>query len=206
MSSSRQRKPDLYVSVDVEATGPVPGLFSMSELGAAALNQRRETFYTMLKPLPGAGFDPRAIAIAGPSLEQLERDGRDAHDAIVEFADWIAGLKEPGRRTVMASFGTFDWMWVSWYLHRFVHSNPFGPNGLDIKSFAAGLLGRHYTHAAKRHLPREILGTDQHTHNALDDAMEQGKQLERLLAMAGLSISRMAGHRTQLRPRPSLRL
>jgi len=52
--------------------------------------------------------------------------------------------------------------------HRFVHRSPFGPNGLDIKSFAAGLLGRHYTRAAKRHLPREILGTGLHTHNALD--------------------------------------
>ena len=123
----------------------MPGLFSMSELGAVVLNQRRDTFYVRLKPLPGAGFDPRAVAVAGPGPEQLERDGRDAREATVEFADWIARQKEPGRRTVMASFGTFDWMWVSWYLHRFVQSNPFGPNGLDIKSFAAGLQGRHYT-------------------------------------------------------------
>ena len=165
----------------------------MSELGAVVLNQRRDTFYVRLKPLPGAGFDPRAVAVTGPGPEQLEWDGRDAREAIVEFADWIARQKEPGRRTVMASFGTFDWMWVSWYLHRFVQSNPFGPNGLDIKSFDAGLLGRHYTRAAKRHLPRAILGTGVHTHNALDDAMEQGEQLERLLAMAGLSTNRLAG-------------
>src|SRR5262245_46822430 len=146
---NQSSRPDLYVSVDVEATGPVPGLFSMSELGAVVLNQRRDTFYVRLKPLPGAGFDPRAVAVAGPGPEQLERDGRDAREAMVEFAEWIARQKETGRRTVMASFGTFDWMWVSWYMHHFVRSNPFGSNGLDIKSFAAGLLGRHYTRAAK---------------------------------------------------------
>lgn len=53
---------EMYVSVDIEASGPVPCLYSMLALGACVVGDTTKTFYRELKPLHD-DFIPEAIAV-----------------------------------------------------------------------------------------------------------------------------------------------
>ena len=62
---ARSQPEERYISVDVEADGPVPGLHSMLSLGAAAYNawgQRVGKFSANLETLPDATTDDRTMA------------------------------------------------------------------------------------------------------------------------------------------------
>jgi hypothetical protein len=58
------RHTEIYVSVDVEADGPIPGPYSMLSVGAAAFNPDKtlvSTFEANLETLPGASQDPETL-------------------------------------------------------------------------------------------------------------------------------------------------
>ena len=63
-------RPVIYLSIDVEASGPFPGLFSLASVGAAPVRRvdglwqvdRAQTFYVELKPLEGVGEIPEKSA------------------------------------------------------------------------------------------------------------------------------------------------
>lgn len=61
---------EVYISVDVEASGPVPATNSMLSLGAVAVDDPRQTFYIELKPVNG-NFVPDAMKIVGRSLRDF---------------------------------------------------------------------------------------------------------------------------------------
>ena len=51
---------EVYISVDVEAAGPLPPTYSMLSLGAVAVDDPKATFYVELRPVNdnfGAGSD-----------------------------------------------------------------------------------------------------------------------------------------------------
>src|SRR3569623_1551097 len=61
MNATRQ---EVYVSVDIEADGPIPGPHSMLSLASAAFLPDKtlvSTFSVNLETLPGAGADPRTM-------------------------------------------------------------------------------------------------------------------------------------------------
>ena len=65
-----------YISVDIEADGPVPGLHSMLSLGAAAYNawgQRVGKFSANLDALPDATTDDRTMAWWQTQFEAWKR-------------------------------------------------------------------------------------------------------------------------------------
>ena len=62
--------PELYVAVDVEADGPIPGPYSMISLGMAVAGRPDLTFYTELRPISDA-FVPQALAISGLDRDRL---------------------------------------------------------------------------------------------------------------------------------------
>ena len=63
--------PTLYISLDVEASGPVPGMFSLLAIGACAvvddgtearlLEGAGNEFKVLLKPLANTKSDPEAL-------------------------------------------------------------------------------------------------------------------------------------------------
>ena len=63
-----EKLPELYVAVDVEADGPIPGPYSMLSLGMALVGESETRFYTELKPISDE-FVPKALEVAG-----LDRD------------------------------------------------------------------------------------------------------------------------------------
>ena len=76
----------------------------------------------------------------------------------------------------------FDFMFVHWYLHRFVGRSPFSHAALDVKTLAMAVLGSKFHEASKRAFPRRWFDPLPHTHVALDDAIEQGAMFCNILA------------------------
>jgi len=66
---------DLYISIDVETAGPIPGEFSMLSLGACVVGDEVLRFYAELH-LINSNAIPKALEISGFTLEQMSRRAR----------------------------------------------------------------------------------------------------------------------------------
>jgi ribonuclease T len=69
---------------------------------------------------------------------------------------------------------------VNYYFQQYLGENPFGFGGVDIKSYYMGLSGCTWDDARSSRIPSAIKGSSRHTHNALDDAIEQGEMFRRM--------------------------
>lgn len=173
---------EVYISVDVEAAGPVPGLYSMLALGACVVHRPDEAFYAELRPITDA-FVPEALRVGGLSMERLREEGRDPAEVMAAFGRWVRERATGGRRPVFVGFNSsFDWAFVNWYFQRFVGENPFGIGGIDIKAYYMGLVGCTWGHTSSSRLPLHFKSALPHTHNALDDARAQAETFVKLLA------------------------
>ena len=170
---------EVYFSVDIEASGPIPGVYSILSIGAVVVNSIDKTFYVELKPL-NSNFVQRALDVCGLSMERLERTGKDPEEAMNSFSKWVRS-NSVGAVPVFVSFGTFDWMFTKWYLERYGYGNLFGVNGIDIKSYAMGMFNTTWSGTTKTRLPADLLPKGKHTHNALDDAKEQAELFANML-------------------------
>ena len=178
---------EVYVSTDVEADGPIPGPHSMLSFGSAAYLADKTlvgTFEANLELLPGAGGDPKTMEWwrSQPEAWAAARgDLRDPAEAMPAYVAWLKGL--PGRPVFVAYPAAYDFLFVYWYLIRFAGESPFSHSALDIKTLAMALLGGGYRDATKRNMPRRWFDPQsRHTHQALDDAIEQGALFCNMLA------------------------
>lgn len=181
MPDKKRARHETYISVDIEASGPVPGEYSMLSLGACVVGRREQSFYAELKPIT-RNLDPEALAVAGLDPEQLEREGTEPATAMREFAAWLEQVTPPDNTPVFAAYPlAFDWMFVAYYFHRFLGRNPFGYSGFDINSFYMGLTGEGW-----RGTPvKQMLNFEMDlTHNAREDAVAQAELTERLFDYA----------------------
>jgi DNA polymerase III epsilon subunit-like protein len=187
---------DVYVSVDVEADGPIPLVHSVSALGASVAgtfdgqtftrtDPTERTFYAERVPVSDE-FDPRAAAVAGLDRERLRREGESPEVAMRRFVTWLGEAAGDGRPVFVAYPASFDWTWVSIYLRRFAGENPFGFSGvLDMKTMYATKARVRLAKAVKRQMPAALLSNRPHTHNALDDAVEQADLFANLFEWDG---------------------
>ncbi|MBM3254473.1 MAG: 3'-5' exonuclease [Candidatus Omnitrophica bacterium] len=175
-------KPELYISVDVETSGPIPGEFSLLSLGACVVGQPSKTFYAELKPL-NDNFDKKALEVSDLSMEELRIKGEKPAEAFARFEKWIKEVSGENRPIFVAFNATFDWMFTHWYFIRFLGHDPFGISGLDIKAYFMGkhkaLWGETVKKKVRLHYPPKTA----HTHNALDDAIEQAEIFEKMLKL-----------------------
>ena len=178
---------ELYISVDVEPDGHVPGINSLVSLGAcaaavrdddgavAALDRDDEAnhFYAVLAPI-SAAYIEQALRVTGLDRATHERDGRPPAQALPEFAAWIDGLAaEHDALPVLAAYPLgLVWSFTQHYLHAYAGRSPFGQSAhYDMKSAYAALAGSAVRDAIKRRMPSALLGPrDSKTHHALDDA------------------------------------
>jgi len=167
-----------YISTDIETDGPIAGVHSMLSIGSAAFSPNGEllgTFSANLETLRGAIADPRTTEwwkTQPDAWAACRKDAAAPEVAMVRYVDWIKGL--PGRPVFVAYPTAFDFPFVYWYLMKFAGTNPFGYSAIDIKTYAMALLRRPYRLCGKQSLPTEWIGPVPHTHQALDDALEQG--------------------------------
>jgi hypothetical protein len=179
-------QPEIYVSTDIEADGPIPGPHSMLSFASAAFTaggKQVGTFSANLTTLPGAAGDEKTMAWWQTQPEAwaaCRKDPRDPAAVMPVYVDWLKAL--PGKPVFVAYPAGFDFLFVYWYLIRFAGESPFSHSALDIKTFAMVLLGKEYREATKRNMPRDWFGDVPHTHIALDDAIGQGVLFCNMLA------------------------
>jgi len=178
--------PEIYVSTDVEADGPIPGPHSMLSLASAAYTADKRllgTFSVNLETLPGATPNPDTMAwwaTQKDAWEACRKDPERPEDALPRYRDWVKAL--PGRPVFVAYPAGFDFTFVYWYLMRFAGESPFSFSALDVKTYAMALLGVEYRSAVKGKMPKHWRDPLPHTHVALDDAIEQGALFCNMLA------------------------
>ncbi len=190
------RKPEIYISIDVEADGRVPGLSSMLSFGAAAFSLDKEllgTFSRNLRQIEGAAAEPDSMAFWAENPQAWEaarRDPDNAETAMPAFVAWVAEVGQGYRPPVCVGMpAVYDFKWIDYYCVRFAGTNPFGFNRcLDAKSYAAAYLGGDLRRASRRNFPKAWYDEGlPHTHVALDDAVEQGALVMNMMrAVRGL--------------------
>ena len=176
-------KPEIYFSVDIESSGPIPGKYSMLSLGACVVGNPEEKFYAELKPI-SKEFIPDALKISGFDLDRLEQTGEPSAGAMKAFKKWVETAAADHKPVFVGFNACFDWQFVNWYLESFADGNPFGFAGIDIKSYFMGFSGCRWSETTSSQLPPEFRPDTAQTHNALDDAQAQASIFEKLLRAA----------------------
>ena len=165
-----------YFSVDIEAAGPAPP-YSMLSIGAVYTGTPPAEFYSELKPI-SEEFDPKALEANGFDLSKLKVTGQEPEAAMRSFSEWVKEISY-GKRPVFVSYGTFDWMFVQFYLSKYTGEILFGPNGLDLKSFSMGVLHLQTWRETTEQKVMDLIGLKRDPssveHNALDDARKQAR-------------------------------
>jgi DNA polymerase III epsilon subunit-like protein len=192
----------VFFSVDVEASGPVPGLYNLVSIGAVPIRRlggswrpADDRFYIELRPVCD-GFDPEAMAVHGIPRAHLEQAGAPAEEALRALSSFVARHRGAEETAVFAGHNAvFDWAFISWYYVRFGIDNPFGYKALEIKSLAMGRLGIGWLATSKENLKTLLPGLpDQdaaQVHRADYDALYQAWILCGLLNLGG--VRRRAG-------------
>jgi DNA polymerase III alpha subunit (gram-positive type) len=181
----------IYVSVDCEASGPVPPLYNLLSIGATIVRPEGgrhvvgPSLYLELAPI-FPGFDRRAMEVCGLDAERLKREGlppKVAVERLAAFAkEHAAATRE--RPCFVGHNAVFDWSYVAYYYAHFGMDNPFGYKGLDTKSLAMGVLGIPWNDTSKENLERLLALPPQDPsliHRADYDAAYQALILIRLL-------------------------
>jgi len=176
---------EVFISVDIEASGPVPATYSMLALGACVVGNDAERFYAELRPINDASV-PGAMAVVGKTLDEFRRAGREPAEAMSEFGAWVRRVVDGAKAVFVGFNAAFDWSFVNWYFDTCHVENPFGVGGLDIKSFYMGMSGCAWDETRSSRLPVKYRSGGAHTHNALSDAIEQAGIFEKLGKDAGV--------------------
>jgi hypothetical protein len=188
---------DVYFSADVEADGPIPGRYSMLSFGLAVAGSldgdtftrcdpTAVTFYAELRPVADEWLAD-AVAVAGLDRDRLLSEGEDPAFAMTRAAEWVRD-RAGSRRPVLAAYpASFDWGFLYWYFVNFAEGgSPFGFSSvLDMKTMYAVKARVPYELANKPNMPKALLSSRPHTHNALDDAIEQADLLANLFEWDG---------------------
>jgi DNA polymerase III epsilon subunit-like protein len=180
-----------WFCIDIEANGPVPGLYDMVSLGATvvftgtdAALELGEDFYMELKPV-APRFDARAAAIHGLDQADLSINGLSRADAASRLSDWVGAQTRAGTEPVFVGHNApFDWSHVAYLYAELERPNPFGYKALDTKAFSAGVLNLHWLDTGKEVLfDRLSLPPEDHgqKHRADYDARVQAELLRALL-------------------------
>jgi hypothetical protein len=178
-------KNETYISIDVEADGPIPGRNNMLSFGAAAFTlgstQPIATFEANLELIPEAKPSPSTMAWWATQPEAWEACRKNLQaptKAMADFIRWVRKL--PGRPVIVGYPVTYDFMFVYWYTMAFGgipdgERCPYGFGGLDIKTLAWARLGGNFTASTKKNMPKKwFRGSPKHDHVALTDAIGQG--------------------------------
>jgi hypothetical protein len=183
IANERAPTQELYVSLDVEADGPCPGLFSMLSFGMAAFTIDKELVGTLsrnLEQLPDAQTDERTMTWwATPDNQGAYAKSREnlvsPASAMYDCRAWLAEMRRFGKPIICGAPSGFDFTFLYYYFQRELGETPVGFASLDLRSYAAAVLKKQYRHVGKRQYPADWIDEGlPHTHVALDDAIEQG--------------------------------
>lgn len=183
--------PITYMCVDIEASGPVPGLFNMVSLGIVPvrMGEDRKWFvdtlelYQEYQPV-FPGWDAVAEKIHGISRKHCEEKGMEIKPAMEQLKEFAKGNSKKTRCVFVGHNAPFDWSFVAYYYAYVGMENPFGYNALDTKALAMGKLDLGWLETSKENLQTKLslpVHDEKQVHNALYDARYQAHILAELL-------------------------
>ena len=185
-------KADLFISVDVETDGPIPGAYSLLSFAMVVVGsfdgeiferaKGQASFYRELRPISDQ-FQIEALEVNGLDRARLLDEGVDPRTAMNEAYSWVEEHSAGFQAVFVGYPAVFDWSWMYWYFMRYGdRGSPFGFSScLDLKSMLATKAKLPLSLTKRSLLPKELISELPHTHHALDDAIEQGEFLVRLL-------------------------
>jgi hypothetical protein len=188
---------DAYFSADVETDGPIPGPYSI--LSFALVYAGRfdgvhferpqnlgQTFYREMKPISDS-FENEALLVNGLDREELVKTGQAPSRAMTDASDWVRNIAGSDKPVLVAYPLSFDWSWLYWYFVRFSKSgSPFGYSRcFDIKTAVAIKAHLPIANAGRVQLPEWLKSGRKHSHNALDDAIEQAEIFAKVFELGG---------------------
>lgn len=182
-----ERKVDAYFSADVETDGPIPGPFSILSFAivyAGSFDGTRfvrprdyeRTLYKELKPISET-YEPEALHVNGLDRGRLCLEGEAPEVAMTAACHWIKNIAGSARPVLVAYPLSFDWTWLYWYFIRFsAGGSPFDYSRcFDIKTAFAVKAAIPISEAGRSRIYSSLRSKHIHTHNALDDAIEQAE-------------------------------
>lgn len=178
---------DAYFSADVETDGPIPGPFSIlsfSLVYAGSFDgkhfERPESYeraiYKELKPISET-FEVEALRINGLDRSRLCAEGENPESAMTNASRWVRKISGSAQPVLVAYPLSFDWTWLYWYFVRFsADGSPFDYSRCyDIKTALAVKAAIPISESGRSRLHPVLNSKHEHTHNALDDAIEQAE-------------------------------
>jgi hypothetical protein len=194
-----ERCADVYFSADVETDGPIPGPFSILSFALVYAGRfdgnrferprnLKLSFYRELKPISDS-FETEALRVNGLNRERLITSGETPERAMTDACLWVREVAKSDGPVLVAYPLSFDWSWLYWYFVRFsAHRSPFGYSQcFDIKT-AVAVKGRFpIGEASRARLPLSLRSDREHSHNALDDAIEQAEIFAKVFELESLN-------------------
>jgi hypothetical protein len=191
-------KVDVYFSADVETDGAIPGPFSLLSFGlvyAGRFDGQQfkvparydQTFYRELRPI-SPDFEPEALAINRLDRDRLMKEGEDPREAMTAAFRWVRNIAGTARPVLVAYPLSFDWTFLYWYFVKFSsEGSPFNHSScFDIKTAIAVKNRLPIAQSGRMGLVGlELDAKRPHTHNALDDAIEQAEIFAQLFKGKG---------------------
>jgi hypothetical protein len=181
------RKMDIYFSADVETDGPIPGPYSILSLALVYAGSfdgdifcrpknYDRIFYRELKPI-SSHFDSEALKVNGLNRDHLLFSGTEPQQAMNEAFQWVNEIAGEGKPVLAAFPLSFDWAWLYWYFVQFSSlGSPFNHSRCyDMKTAYAVKACVPIADAGRSNLLPFLRPAREHTHNALDDAIEQAE-------------------------------
>lgn len=183
-----------WVMVDIEANGPCPGQYSMTEFGATIIDPSKDVFkmprfHCKFTSLDGEKEDAQALlAIAGerdrhevPMDMEIDTVFLGGHQSGMEFFKIWLQDKVEGRPLFISDNNGFDWQFINYYFWKYCNGSPFGHSSTNMGSLYKGFMKN--VHWNFKHL-RKV----KHTHHPVMDClgnvqglMEFGREIEGLL-------------------------
>ncbi len=194
----KKRKVDAYFSADVETDGPIPGPFSMLSFAIVfagtfdGINFKRpanyqRVFYKEVKPI-SEDFQEEALRINGLDRERLKKEGDPPELAMIEASRWIRLCAGEAKPVLVAYPLSFDWTWLYWYFIKFCsEGSPFDYSRcFDIKTALAVKARLPISESGRSKLEPLLRSRHQHTHHAIDDAIEQAEIFANIFEWEGI--------------------
>lgn len=183
-------KKEVFFSFDIEADGPYPGDYSMLSLGCVAFDKEGTelgSWYANFELLEGASQDPDTMqfwALNQKYYDLTRTWTQHPKEAMTHFVEWVESFD--GKPVGVAMPAGFDFTWLWWYSKKFVGRSPFSFSCIDMKTMAMCLIKKPYRDSTKRNWPRHWFSKLPHTHQAEEDAREQGLTFIAMLKDLGI--------------------
>lgn len=136
-----------YFSVDIEASGPIPGIHNLLSLGVTHVRRHEgryqafDDLYLEFKPVFD-GFLAPAMKVHKLDPDRLRAEGLTPEDAMDKFRIWVREHQRSrkDRPVFVAHNAPFDWMFCAYYFEHTGVKNIFGHSAIDTKALAMGKL------------------------------------------------------------------